>query len=177
MRRLLFEPVVRGRRHLVLRYGVDDLGFSTTYWYDDVDFPELEAGTATSSMRRVYFHLLAFEANKAASLAPAAFDSGPYADLVTEPFWDLWETVFHHVWGVWRYENDLPDYRLPRPAGPASATARRSGEVVGGRASAHALRRRQGQPGQHETARAGGIAYDAFVYSHSTYGRGRSSTT
>jgi len=40
--RLALEPVARGRRHLVLRYAVDDLHFSTTYWYDDVDLFELE---------------------------------------------------------------------------------------------------------------------------------------
>ena len=41
-------------------------------------------------MRAVYFHLLAFEANKAASLAPTEIDAGPYADLVTDSFWELW---------------------------------------------------------------------------------------
>ena len=125
MVRLCFQPVIRGRRHLVLRYGVDDLRFSTTYWYDDVDFVELEARYGDDAMRKVYFHLLAFEANKAASLAPTKIDAGPYADLVTDSFWDLWETLFHNVWGVWRLENDLPDYRLPRPpaAGSRPTTA------------------------------------------------------
>ena len=120
MVRLCFQPVIRGRHHVVLRYAVDDLHFSTTYWYDDVDFGSLEARYGTDFMRAVDFHLLAFEANKAASLAPTEIDVGPYADLVTDAFWELWSTLFHHVWGVWRYENDLPDYRLPRP--PAIAT-------------------------------------------------------
>ena len=66
-------------------------------------------------MRRVDFHILAFEANKAASLAPTELDFGPYDDLVTDAFWALWETLFHKVWAVWRFENDVPDYRLPRP--------------------------------------------------------------
>src|SRR3954453_13644278 len=118
MRRLCLEPVVRGRRHLVLRYGVGNLHFSTTCWYDDVDFLELEARHGGDVMRKVYFHLLAFEANKAGSLAPTEIAVGPYDDLVNDTFWALWETLFHNVWGVWRLENDLPGYRLPRPAAP-----------------------------------------------------------
>ncbi len=41
-RTLWLEPVRRGRRHVALRYGVDDIAFATTYWYDDVDFDDLE---------------------------------------------------------------------------------------------------------------------------------------
>ncbi|MGH9270713.1 MAG: hypothetical protein ACRDZ2_05525, partial [Ilumatobacteraceae bacterium] len=128
MSTLRFEPVVRGRRHVVLRYGVDDLRFATTYWYDDVDFSELSSRYGEDFLRLVDFHLLAFEANKAASLAPTAIDPGPYADLFTDAFWALWETIFHHVWGVWRFDNDRPDYRLPRPSlpprpGPTTAPA------------------------------------------------------
>ena len=115
MSTLWFEPVGRGRHHVTLRYGVDDMRFTTTYWYDDVDFDSLERRYGADLLRVVEFHLLAFEANKAASLAPTAIDAGPYADLVTDAFWDLWSTIFHHVWGVWRFENGLPDYRLPRP--------------------------------------------------------------
>ena len=148
-------------------------GFSTTYWYDDVDFFELEARYGDDAMRRVYFHLLAFEANKAASLAPTTIDAGPYADLVTDAFWDVWETLFHNVWGVWRWENDLPDYRLPRPAGPAAAddVAAMAVDVGdpellllcgGGKDSLASMR----------LLERAGIGYDAFVYSHSTYGPG-----
>ena len=118
--RLVLQPVARGRRHLVLRYGVGDLHFSTTYWYDDVDLFELEERHGHDVMRNLYFHLLAFEANKAGSLAPTEVDAGPYDDLITDSFWDLWETLFRNVWAVWRLENDLPEYRLPRPPAPAT---------------------------------------------------------
>ena len=40
-------------------------------------------------MRKLYFHLLAFEANKAGSLAPTEVNAGPYDDLVDDSFWDL----------------------------------------------------------------------------------------
>ena len=171
MATLWLEPVRRGRHHVVLRYGVDELSFTTTYWYDDVDFSHLAAVYGEEFLRRVEFHLLLFEANKAASLAPDEIDFGPYADLLTEPLWELWETLFRHVWGVWRYENNLPDYRLPRPAGRLSVGAGPPVTVVdpcerllllcgGGKDSLACMR----------LLERGGIAYDTFAYSHSTYG-------
>ena len=154
--------------------------FTTTYWYDDVDFDGLEQRYGARMLRVVEFHLLAFEANKAASLAPTAIDLGPYADLVTEAFGKLWSTIFHHVWGVWRYENGLPEYRLPRPCccmRPAAATypSRRQSTrsrwatgpdrpplvlCGGGKDSLVSMRLLQ----------RAGIPYDTFVYSHSVYG-------
>ena len=63
MSTLWFEPVGRGRHHVTLRYGVDDMRFTTTYWYDDVDFDSLERRYGADLLRLVEFHLLAFEAN------------------------------------------------------------------------------------------------------------------
>jgi hypothetical protein len=157
----------------VLRYAVDDLHFSTTYWYDDVDMFELEERHEADAMRKVYFHLLAFEANKAGSLAPTEIDAGPYDDLVDDSFWNLWETLFRNVWGVWRVENDLPEYRLPRPPAPEKADRTAPFEVTegptkllmlcgGGKDSLVAMR----------LLERAGIDYDAFIYSHSIYGRG-----
>ncbi|MBA3289216.1 MAG: hypothetical protein H0U21_14575 [Acidimicrobiia bacterium] len=173
MRRLVLEPVVRGPHHLVLRFGVGDLRFSTTYWYDDVDLIELEDRHGDDAIRKVYFHLLAFEANKAASLTPTDIDAGPYADLVSDSFWDLWETLFHNVWGVWRLENDLPAYRLPRPSAPAVVDRTTPVEVAeggtkllmlcgGGKDSLVSMK----------LLERAGVDYDAFIYSHSTYGPG-----
>jgi len=173
MTTLVFEPAERSQHQLVLRYRVDELRFSTSYWYDTVDFGELEERYGAAFMRNVDFHLLAFEANKAASLAPDAIDLGPYADLVTDEFWELWETIFRNVWGVWRFENDLPDYRLPRPAlvthtagtGPVAVDPGRTETLMlcgGGKDSLVGM----------SLLERGGIDYDAFVYSHSTYGRG-----
>jgi UDP-N-acetyl-alpha-D-muramoyl-L-alanyl-L-glutamate epimerase len=174
VRRLVFEPVVRGQHHLVLRYGVGDLRFSTTYWYDDVDFLDLEARHGGDVMRKMYFHLLAFEANKAGSLAPTEIDVGPYDDLVSDSFWALWEVLFQNVWAVWRFENDLPGYRLPRPPVPnvvdtSTAINVDEGQTKllmlcgGGKDSLASMR----------LLERGGIDYDTFVYSHSTYGRGQ----
>jgi hypothetical protein len=172
--RLFLEAVVRSRRHLVMRYGVEDFRFATTYWYDDVDFVDLEARYGEEFMRSVYFHLLAFEANKAASLAPSEFDAGPYADLVTDSFWELWETLFRNVWGVWRYENGLPDYRLPRPSSAADAHTIPGVEVGDGTEKLLMLcgGGKDSLVSMKLLERAG-IGYDTFVYSHSTYGRGK----
>jgi hypothetical protein len=175
VRRLYFEPVVRGRRHLVLGYGVGDLHFRTTYWYDDVDLVELEDRYGDDAMRKVYFHLLAFEANKAGSLAPTEITVGPYDDLVNDSFWVLWETLFHNVWGVWRLENDLPEYRLPSPS--TSDVVKKTGTTIdlvegptkllmlcgGGKDSLVSMR----------LLERAAIDYSAFIYSHSTYGRGQ----
>jgi hypothetical protein len=165
--------VIRGRRHLVLRYGVDDLRFSTTYWYDDVDFDELEERYGAGLLRQVELHLLAFEANKAASLAPVELDPGPYADLVTPAFWALWEQLFHHVWAVWRYENDRPGYRLPEPLG--GLATRQSGPIEMEPGDPRLLLLCGGGKDSLASAKLlerAGIDYATFVYSHSTYGRG-----
>jgi len=185
---LVFEPVERGPRQLVMRYRVDDMRFSTSYWYDTVDFHELTDRFGDDAMRWIEFHLLAFEANKAASLAPDSIDVGPYADLVTDEFWRLWETIFHHVWAVWRYENDRPDYALRRPDASAPPSAPDPIPVVrgdvetlmlcgGGKDSLASMTLLAGD-GEVDGSGAGngtgrpGVEFDAFVYSHSTYGRG-----
>jgi UDP-N-acetyl-alpha-D-muramoyl-L-alanyl-L-glutamate epimerase len=169
----MFEPVVRGQHHLVLRYGVGDLRFSTTYWYDDVDFVDLEARHGADAMRIVYFHLLAFEANKAASLAPTEIDAGPYDDLVSDSFWGLWETLFRNVWAVWRFENDLPDYRLPRPPAPHVVDTRAAIDVDEGQTRLLMLcGGGKDSLASMKLLERAGIAYDTFIYSHSTYGRG-----
>ncbi len=169
---LRFEPVVRGVHHLHLRYRIDQFAFTTTYWYDSVDFRRLEATLGPEHLRLVEFHLLAFEANKALSLAPDGVDFGPYADLVTGAFWELWESVFHNVWAVWRYENDLPDYRLPKPElsttavpGPMTITPGDTSMLMlcgGGKDSLSSMKLLERVD----------VDYDTFVYSHSTYGRG-----
>lgn len=171
MPRLEFEPVLRGRHHLHLRYRVGDFAFTTTYWYDSVDFDELETRYGSAYLRMVEFHLLAFEANKALSLKPDGIDFGPYRDLVTESFWDLWETVFHNVWAVWRYENDLPDYSLPIPDfAPASVAA---AQVTAGNVSTLMLcGGGKDSLASMKLLERAEIDYDTFVYSHSTYGRG-----
>ena len=156
MRRLLFEPVVRGRRHLVLRYSVDDLLFSTTYWYDDVDFLELEARHGSEWMRRVYFHILAFEANKAAAWHRQRSTSGrtPIWPPTRSGISGRRSSVTCGVCGGMRTIYPTTGCLGRRGIDARRRTGRRS--VRWGEQAPRVVRRREGQPGQHEAARAGG---------------------
>lgn len=170
---LTFDPVQRSRHQLALNYRVDDIPFQTVYWYDTVDFFALEARFGQAFMRRVYFHLLAYEANKAASLRPDLLDLGPYADLYTDVFYETWITIFRGVWGVWRHDNHLTDYQGPviaekggRPTSTGSPVTLASGDRLlalcgGGKDSLAAFK----------LLERGGVPFDALVYSHSIYGR------
>ncbi len=157
----------------MLRYGVGDLRFSTTYWYDDVDLVELEERHGDDAIRKVYFHLLAFEVNKGGQPDTdrhrrwAVRRSGQR--LVLESVGDA---VSQRVGRV-ALENDLPGYRLPRPPGPAVVDRTALPEVTegptkllmlcgGGKDSLVSMK----------LLERAGVDYDAFIYSHSTYGRG-----
>ncbi len=36
------EGYTRSRHQITMSFGIDDLRFSTSYWYEDVDLPMLE---------------------------------------------------------------------------------------------------------------------------------------
>lgn len=103
----------RSKRQLSIEFGVDDLRFTASYWYADVDFYDLEQQYGLDFMARIYFHISAFTANTLVSLSPDLFDPGPYARFCTPRFWDLWKAVVRGVWAQWRYEHDRPDYLGP----------------------------------------------------------------
>lgn len=168
----LAEPH-RSRHQLVLRCGLDDLCFSTTYWYADVDLLALEERFGQQAMERIYFHITAFEANKLLSLRPGRLDLGPFAHLAGPAFSALWGTIAHHVWAQWRYEHDDPDYAGPELIpGPGAAS---SGEPItlepgpvetlsfcgGGKDSLVAAR----------LLERAGAPFDSLAYSSSVYGQ------
>jgi hypothetical protein len=174
--RLIFEEVRRSRHQLVLNYRVDEIVFSTVYWYDTVNFYELEARFGQKFMRQLYFHLLAYEANKAASLKPAFLDLGPYQDLYSDQFFEVWRTIFQNVWGVWRHDNDITDYAGPQLAktsqraangatGPVRLPAEAEGKLLklcgGGKDSLVSAK----------LLEQADIPYDVMIYSHSIYGK------
>jgi hypothetical protein len=172
---LTFDEVHRARHQLVLSYRVDELAFSTAYWYDTVDFYELESRFGVSFMRKVYFHLLAFEANKAASLKPDVLYLGPYRNLYTEAFADLWGRIFYNVWGVWRYNNHIVDYTGPRILQPEkieSASQTLSLERDG--SQENLLMMCGGGKDSLATSillEGAAIPYDVMIYSHNIYGQ------
>jgi hypothetical protein len=174
MRTLWLGDYAVSNHSLSLVFGVDQLRFTTSYWYSDVDLLALQNRVGEPFFRKLVFHIAAFEANKLGSLVPDAFDLGSFADLYTVEFDQLWSTVFHRVWAQWRYENCLPHYSGPRmlvprtpghPVGPVAIPV--GGEVEtlafcgGGKDSYLAMR----------LLEQADIPYASFGYSHSIYGR------
>lgn len=168
---LYLEEVSCSAHQLALRYRVNTLRFETVYWYDTVDLLALEARYGRQFMRRLYFHMLAFEANKAVSLCPDAVDFSPFADLLTPEFTRIWQTIVHHVWGQWRYENDLPLYAGPCVVNPVAFSETKPVQCDvgdpdilvfcgGGKDSLVAMR----------LLERAGIPYATFAYASSSYG-------
>lgn len=118
MTKLLSLESIQARKHqLSARFSVDGYSFSTSYWFDTVDFNTLEERFGQAFMTRINFHIAAFEINKICSLRPEVIDWGDYSYLVDKAFWELWTTIFRNVWAQWRYENDDPEYFGPELGG------------------------------------------------------------
>ncbi len=113
MQRLSIESVTWSAHQVVMRFSLDELSFSTIYWYPDTDLLDLERRFGHDFVERLFVHTALFEVNKIASLRPHTVDLGPYAHHHTEALERLWSTIFHKVWAQWRYENDLPNERPP----------------------------------------------------------------
>jgi hypothetical protein len=117
------ERLARTRHQLSLHFSLDGMQFQTAYWYGDVDLPALEERYGREYLEKVYFHIMAFEANKLFSLSPTLFDFGDYARFLTPAFQTLWQTILHRVWAQWRFENGRPDHPAPGFAGHPSTAA------------------------------------------------------
>ncbi|MGB0385662.1 MAG: hypothetical protein ACPGWR_12645 [Ardenticatenaceae bacterium] len=113
-RTLRLESLSRARNQLSMVYGFDGLRFETSYWYNDVDLIALEAKYGQFFMDKVYFHIMAFEANKLVSLRPDYIDLGPFASFHTPQFERLWLKIVDGVWSQWRYEHNFFDYAGPK---------------------------------------------------------------
>lgn len=109
-------------QQLSLHYALDGLHFNNTLWYEGIDFVALAERHGAAMIRRILFHIAAFEINKLASLMPRRVDWGPFQDLVTPEFEALWRQVFSQVWAQWRYENQQPHYHGPSMVCTASST-------------------------------------------------------
>lgn len=172
---LSLDGIHRSRRQLALRYGIGDLSFHTTFWYDDVDLPALEARHGVEVMQRIYLHVALFDLNKLVSLRPDAIDLGPWRRFVTPALAALWRTVTHRIFAQWRYENDLPDYEtppLPVADEPDGIGPLRIGPPADGRPDVLAFC----GGGKDSLVMNGllqraGVDYGSFAYAHSVYGR------
>src|ERR1700709_1232290 len=110
---LTLDDVRIAKSSIHTRYLIDDLAFSNTIWFGDVDFRLLSKRYGEEFINAVAFHIAAFELNKIASLRPARLDWGRYSRFVTDDFKILWTTIFKNVWAQWRFENNDPDYAGP----------------------------------------------------------------
>lgn len=168
---LKLDDVRIGRSSIHARYLIDDLSFSNTIWYEDLDFRDLVRRYGQDCIDRIAFHVAAFELNKVASLRPARLDWGAYRRFVTGDFKHLWDTIFKNVWAQWRYENNDPGYfgpafeatadaSTPVPVRPQSGPQPVLAFCGGGKDSLVAMK----------TLGEIGVAYDSLAYSASFYG-------
>jgi UDP-N-acetyl-alpha-D-muramoyl-L-alanyl-L-glutamate epimerase len=160
----------RSKNQLKFSFSIDDLEFSTSLWYDAVDFYQLETRYGTDFMEKIYFHIAAIDATKFVSLRPDFLDFGPYQRFVTSTFKSLWDKIIAGVWGQWRYENNAPDYlgpQFPVSGDLASPVALLQGNTPvlnlcgGGKDSLLGMRLLQ----------QAGLEFDSLGYSHSIYGQ------
>ncbi|WAS94779.1 hypothetical protein [Nannocystis punicea] len=159
-------------RHSVrFAFAVDGLTFSTTYWYEDVDFDALAAAHSREALQRLMFHVAALEAAKLCSLRPQRLCFGAWARFWTRELAALWRALFREVWAQWRYENDDPGYLGPEvladeadagePLRPAVAPPVETLLFCGGgKDSLVAMR----------LLERAGVAFDTLGYSSSIYG-------
>ncbi|MGB0385661.1 MAG: hypothetical protein ACPGWR_12640 [Ardenticatenaceae bacterium] len=170
-REIWLEPIRRSKRHLSMTFGIDDLRFETSYWYNDVDFYALEERYGDEFMEKVYFHLFLFEANKLWSLKPATINLGPYARFHTLEFERFWQKISHRAWTEWRYDEKLPHYKGPVFTSEPVATTgdpvelKTEGVEVlsfcgGGKDSLVSMK----------LLERAEVPYSSLVYSHSIYG-------
>jgi hypothetical protein len=171
-RRLWLGSWAASRNYLNVSYGVDELRFATTLWYEEVDFHALRDRYGADALERLVFHIAAFEANTLCSLRPDVFDLGPFEHCYTPAFDDLWTTVAEKVWAEWRYRHDAPGLRPPailgraagRPPAPISVPEGDVDSLLfcgGGKDSLVMMR----------LLEAAEVPYASLAYAHSVYGR------
>lgn len=168
---LTLLPLTWSAHQVVMRFSLDDLVFSTSYWYPDLDLIDLEARVGRLVLERLLVHAALFECNKLASLRVQRLSLGCYAHHHTRALEQLWTTIFDKVWAQWRYENQLPFEPAPRfdstPVADTSAPVMRdvhSEQVLlfcgGGKDSLVSMK----------LLERAGIPFASFAYSSSVYG-------
>jgi len=163
----------RSRHGLFFHYRVGEHRFNNSFWYDDCDFDDLERRYGLPFMRRVYFHVAAFEMNKLSSVNADEISFGPFNDLADAQFRDLWTQIVHGVWAQWRYENGLPNWAPPTFAFEDTAST----DLPTARIAPGDTRYLAFCGGGKDSAVAQSLLSDAnvhsdsFVYAHSVYGR------
>jgi hypothetical protein len=160
----------RDRHQLFFEYEADGLRFTNALWYHDCDLRGLERQYGERVLRNVYFHIGAFEVNKLASLGASQVSFGPFADLVTPAFAEVWTEVVQRVWAQWRFENGRPDWRPPEIVDPPGESPGPVGVRAGDRPYLSFCGGGKDSLVSARLLEQAGAGYDAFVYASSTYG-------
>ena len=157
--------------YLTYKVQVDQNEYTCTYSYRDVSFDRLKDTYGEQKIHWICFHIVAFEMAKFCSLAPKEIDFGAFKDYCTSSFFELWCHIVEKVWGQWRYENNLPEHKLPtlshtlsKKHHPLIDQRKINHKYLlfcgGGKDSLVAMRTLD----RHK------ITYGAFAYTHTTYG-------
>jgi len=168
---LKLVDVRRNRGQLAFTVAIHGENYTCSYVYQDVCFDELDEQYGKTHIDWLCFHIVAFEMAKFCSLAPEKIDFGLYAHFCTPTFFSFWQHIVFHIWGQWRYENNLPDYHGPVLSHALADTDvpaidQRNVELDylvfcgGGKDSLVMMRTLDRQ----------GIEYGSFIYTHSVYG-------
>jgi UDP-N-acetyl-alpha-D-muramoyl-L-alanyl-L-glutamate epimerase len=166
---------------LSIGWAVDGYRFTTSLWYDSVDWHDLTRRFGLPATEALAFHIAMFELDKGISFRPTELRvAEPWSDLVTDALLVLWRTVTHRVWAQWRYEHGLADYAGPiyrgssalAPAMTRPVVDRGDGERESGRGSNTLWFCGGGKDSllASTVLDAADVAYDAFAYTHSVYG-------
>lgn len=172
MKILKLNHINRSKNQLSYQYSLDGIHFSTSFWYSDINFFELEEKYGEQFLQNLYFHIGLFDINKVCSLRPDFLDISEFSEFNTAAIQNLWYKIFKGVWGQWRYENNDPDYLGPRmPQASTSSTANPQ-TIISEQNSVLAF-----CGGGKDTLVAlklldrAGIPYSGLSYSHSIYGQ------
>ncbi|HEY5925963.1 MAG TPA: hypothetical protein VIV11_29950 [Kofleriaceae bacterium] len=172
MRVLRLTEVVRGRTSIAASCTLDDLRFHATVWYEDIDLDDLARAHGADCLDRIALHVALFQLNAVASLRPDVIELGVYARFLTPELVRLWQTVFHNVWGQWRWEHGLREYvpefanalveAEPAPVFAPDGDTELLAFCGGGKDSLVAMK----------LLERAGLPFATLGYSHSVYGRG-----
>lgn len=162
---------------LRIDWGIDRYRFTTSLWYESVDWDDLSRRFGGSAAEILAFHIAMFEIDKGISFRPTELRiAEPWNGLMTDALLVLWRTVTQKVWAQWRYEHDLREYQGPAyngPSAPAPAMTRPVVDRVVGDDQPNTL---WFCGGGKDSLLASAVLdavdarYDAFAYSHSVYG-------
>ncbi len=126
VRTISIETFSRSPHQLAMSFRADDLVFTASHWYPEVNFYELERRFGRAFMEKVYFHVVIFDFSKLVNLRPELIDLGPFEPMHTRAFEALWRAIFRGSWAQWRYESGLPNYEGPRFVSAPRETAPRA---------------------------------------------------